>query len=347
MNILLFYRGFKMHTDELKMLLQELSNYIISDSKINPYICLYGEENNPQNSKKLINYAISSEDSFDELTKILNGFKERINKYIHSGNAVNDLKHDSDDKLTYHKMDEKDFEITHAIMNANDSNIKFADFLKPGKLKNTFLIIELDLDEVGRKKLLLCRSISQNYYSAKNHKFSLTISYNKNPKITFIDKKKDLLISDNFDIVAFIDDENHDSSFIVIQNIKKFEDLYRYHERYDDAYNKLSETLDFVKWNNITPSLSLKRKCYEIANFNDFEECVEQLKTDLLSKENNDIKRAFSSKGLEYFTGEKGELIIVPVSKTDIKSLLMIIKDGVAKTALLHRSVLGSNYEVL
>ncbi|MFA0821469.1 MAG: hypothetical protein ACC612_01085 [Methanomethylovorans sp.] len=336
-----------MHKDKVETLLQQISNYAISKCRINPFICLYGEENDGKESIKSNHYAIDSINSFEEIIKMLTGYKDRINKYIYSGKSVDELKSGSESKLLFHKMNEQDFEMTLSFIRKNNEKCNFDDFLKPNKFKNSFLIIEIDLDSSNQKKLLFLKSIPQNYYSAKHHNFSITSVYNNNPKITFINRKRDLLLSDEFEMVAFLDNKNPDTSFFIIQNIDRFEELYRYLRRYTEAYDKLSKMLDFVEWKNVEPSPSAKKKCFELMNNEFFEECIHQLKINLASKEDNQIKKAFFSKQIKYYVDNEGNIKIVPQSKNELKALLRIINDEVASTALLHRSVIGSNYEII
>ena len=107
------------------------------------------------------------------------------------------------------------------------------------------------------------------------------------------------------------------------------------------------EKMDFIEWSSVESSLSLKRLCYNIANFDSLETCIENLRINLTAHENNDIKRAFSSKKIKYEIDEKGNLKIIPENKQQLKSLLKIIKDNLAKTCLLGRNVLGANFEEL
>jgi NADH:ubiquinone oxidoreductase subunit F (NADH-binding) len=65
-----------------------------------------------------------------------------------------------------------------------------------------------------------------------------------------------------------------------------------------------------------------------------------------MGSEDNGIKQAFTSKSIKY-ESKKGNIYILPQNTKELKSLLKIIKDGVAKTYLLGRNVLGSDFEEL
>jgi hypothetical protein len=63
--------------------------------------------------------------------------------------------------------------------------------------------------------------------------------------------------------------------------------------------------------------------------------------------EDNGIKQAFSAKNINYIVNKNGSLQIIPQSTKELRAILKIIKDGVAKTYLLERNVLGADFEEL
>ncbi|MDA0525154.1 hypothetical protein [Methanococcoides alaskense] len=336
-----------MERAKIELIYDELKNYIISSSRIPPYVTIVGEEIKSGN-KKTSAFTIASENDFDEFIKILNGFSLNINGYIQGSLNIAELKGDDKDSgFFYKKVDEFDLETLIQLTNSSliDPDIKVVDFLKPSRFKHVFLVIELNLDEASSKKLVLFKGISQNYYTAKN-KFTLS-PYNENHslKVKYLDNKKDIIFDDNFEIAAYLDDMN--ASFIFVQNRRKFEDLFGYHEKYEDAYSMLSSKLDFIEWGKTEPTLYIKRYCYSISNYERVEECIEFMLQDLRSKEDNEIKMAFTSKKIEYNVKTDGQVHIIPENPTQLKALLYIINDGVAKTCLLGRNVMGTKFEEL
>ena len=163
--------------------------------------------------------------------------------------------------LFFKVMDEDDFNKTNGISTTNEVTNDFTDFLKPNKFKNAFFIIEINLNESGSKKIILLKSVSQVYYAKKN-KYTVSL-FDERQGIKFIDSKKDLLLDENFEITAFIDNSQ---SFFFITDRKKFEDLYEYHERYKNAYDVLTESLDFIDWSNAHVTIPVMRNCYSIAS---------------------------------------------------------------------------------
>ncbi|MFZ3383907.1 MAG: hypothetical protein WA144_08280 [Candidatus Methanoperedens sp.] len=178
-----------------------------------------------------------------------------------------------------------------------------------------------------------------------NEKKFLSISLND--KKTKINLKIDDGRTDEFIVRAkngelFI----YSHSFFFITNKKKFEDLYEYHERYEKAYEGLKKELDFIDWSNAKATTPVLRSCYSIANFLRLNECVSKLKTELTSADNNTIKKALKAKKIEY-NFKNGKIEIFPQGPQQLKDLLKIITDGVAKTYLLDRDVIGSDFEEL
>lgn len=104
--------------------------------------------------------------------------------------------------------------------------------------------------------------------------------------------------------------------------------------------------MDFIDWNNAKATAAVQRNCYNIAHFCLLNECILKLKTELSSANDNSIKKALKSKEIAY-TVENGNIKIIPKGPQQLKTLLKIIKDGVAKTCLLNRDVIGSEFEEL
>jgi len=135
-------------------------------------------------------------------------------------------------------------------------------------------------------------------------------------------------------------------SFFFITNSKKFEDLYEYLESYKNAYDVLKKGLDFIDWSNAKATAAVQRNCYNIANFVRLKECVSKLKTELTSADDNTIKRALKAKKIAYNV-ENGNIEIIPQGPQQLRALLKIIKDGTAKTCLLDREGISSDFEEL
>lgn len=331
-----------MGKEKLEIISDELKKYIIADSKIEPYVFLYGEEIKAVSRiGRLKDLSISSNEGQGELIKIINSFATNLNDYIGGKLDLKDLNDNNDQKgLFYKEMDEEDLSTTKEIINTKLS-AKFSDFLKAGKYKNNFFCVELNLDETGDKKIVLLKSISRSHYVKS--KISIKL-YNSVQKINFIDKK-DLLIDENFEIIAFISDTK--KPFFFIQNLKRFEDLFGYHEKYEKAYHLISKKLDFVDWGKAKASPPVKRNCYTISHFDKLDECINQLKEKLTDPIDNGVKQAFASKNILYIVNKSGNLQIIPQNTNELRAVLKIIKDGVAKTYLLGRNVLGSDFEEL
>ncbi|KPQ43985.1 MAG: hypothetical protein MPEBLZ_01453 [Candidatus Methanoperedens nitroreducens] len=135
-------------------------------------------------------------------------------------------------------------------------------------------------------------------------------------------------------------------SFFFITNSKKFEDLYEYLDSYKNAYNDLKKDMDFIDWSNAKATAAVQRNCYSIVNFLRLKECVSKLKTELTSANDNPIKRALKTKKIAYNV-ENGKIKINPEGPLQLKYLLKIIKDGTAKTCLLDREGISSDFEEL
>lgn len=135
-------------------------------------------------------------------------------------------------------------------------------------------------------------------------------------------------------------------SFFFITDSKKFEDLYEYLELYKNAYDVLKKGMDFIDWSNAKATAAVQRNCYNIANFVRLKDCVLKLKTELTSANDNPIKKALKLKKIAYNV-ENGNIKIIPEGPLQLRALLKIIKDGVAKTCLLDRDVIGSDFEEL
>jgi len=337
-----------MGKEKIERIVQELDDYVISPS-IQPYLSIYGENIKNPDEKCSVSLSISSKEDFDEIIKIINDYSTNVKKFVHGEITVKDLSEGEGDSQFIHKiMDDYDLQKTEEITNSNCTGYKVIDFLKFNKFKNVFLLIELNLNENPEKKIILLKSITQNYAGKKN-KFCLSSLFNNTQKIKFVDNKKDIILNSNFEIAAFINKSETgdllEDSFIFIQKREKFEDLYGYHHQYEEAYSMVTKTVNFIDWSKAKPTLQLKRKCYSIANFERLEESINCLKNDLTSSTDNDIKNAFSSMGINYEIDKKGKLSILPNGTKELKALLKVIMDEVAKTSLLGRNVLGSNFE--
>ena len=330
-----------MPRENIRRIVEELDNYIISDERIEPFVFLYGKEKREDGIWKIKDLSISSPENLRELIKIIRSYCKNLDKYIEGEFDFKSLDDNDESGLFYKVMDEDDFYKTTRMLTTDNETDDFTDFLKPNKFKNVFFIVEINLNESGDKKIILLKSVGQTFYAKKN-RFSISL-FSQRQKIKFIDNKKDLLLDENFEVAAFIDNSQ---SFFFIVNKKKFEDLYEYHERYENAYDALTESLDFIDWSNATATTSVIRNCYTIANFVRLDECVSKLKTELTSTDDNAVKMALKSKGIEYIV-ESGNLEILPQNTSQLKALLKIVTDGVAKTCLLNRDVIGSDFEEL
>jgi len=273
----------------------------------------------------------------------INKIDEKIKSFDESGNI---------DGLFYKFMDKNDLERTGSLPLCIDNKTNFNEFTKT-KYSNVYLIIELNLDESGEKKLLLFKSVKK-HYSIKSARFKNFLSVplfdqDNTHKIKFIDSQSQLILDDNFEIIAFINEsveipdilnKGLEDSFFIIRNRMKFEDFYGYHENYEKAFTSISSRFDFIDWDVARESISMKRICYAVDNFPHLDKCISQLKVELISGNENEVKKAFSSKGINYaIDGEN--IKITPKNIIAFRSLFKIMTDVLSKTCLLKRSMLG------
>ncbi len=214
----------------------------------------------------------------------------------------------------------------------NDSN-RFIEFLKQNYGIDWIETTKIEKIDAG-KTIRVC-----------NEKNLLSISLND--KKTKVSLKIDDCRADEF-IVRFENDELnvYSHSFFFITGIKRFEDLYEYHTKYKNAYGVLRKNLNFIDWSDAKATIAVLRNCYSIANFVRLDECISKLKTALTSTEDNTIKKALRTKKISCNI-ENGNIKITPQGPQQLKALLKIIKDGAAKTCLLDRDVIGSDFEEL
>ncbi len=320
---------------------KELHHYTISGKSIEPLVFLYGKEKKEGGIWKIKSLSISSEDSQSELVKILNSYREKVDNYIDGESDLKDLNNGGDGGLFYKIMDEADLKKTKRISATDIETKNITDFLKTNIFKDVFFIIEINLNESGDKKIILLKSVSQRFYVKKNW-FAVSL-FDDRQRIKFLNNKKDLILDESFEIAAFIDNSQ---SFFFITDRNKFEDLYEYHERYEEAHDVLTKRLDFIDWSSAKATIPVLRSCYSIANFVRLDQCILKLKTELTSADNNTIKKALKAKEIEYIV-KNGNIEIIPQNTSHLKALLKIITDRVAKTCLLDREVIGSDFEEL
>lgn len=416
-----------MSKEDIDKLEKELHQYIISNGNIEPFVSLFGKEKKG-GTWKIKNLSISSEESQLELIKILTSYREKVFNYMEGGFDFKELNNGDDDGLFYKIMDEADLNKTNQISDAVETD-KIIDFLNTNKFENVFFIIEINLNDSGDKKIILLKSVSQTYYVKKNH-FIFNL-FDERQRIKFLNNKEYLLLDENFEIAAFVDNsclfswnkipgndsirlveflkENfgidwigtakiekidagktirvsnekkflsitlndkktkvnlktddgrtdefiaraekgelniYSHSFFFITGRKKFEDLYGYLEKYEKAYDSLTESLDFIDWSNAKATTPVLRNCYTIFNFVRLKECVSKLKTELTSAHDNTIKKALKAKEIAYNV-KNGNIEINPQGPQQLRALLKIITDGVAKTCLLDREGISSDFEEL
>ena len=192
-----------MSREDIGKLEKELHHYIISSGRIEPLITLYGKEKKG-GIGKIINLSISSESSLLELIKILTSYREILFNYIEGGFDFKDLNNGEDGGLIFKIMNENDLNRTNLIFKANEIN-NINDFLNTNKFENVFFIIKINLNESGDKKIILLKSISQTY-SAKKNSFSVFLkSFDDRERIKFLSNKEYLILDENFEITALVD----------------------------------------------------------------------------------------------------------------------------------------------
>ena len=281
-------------------------------------------------------------ESFPNLLKVMQEYSNRTKRFIEGGDSLKDIEKDDDDKAIFYKqMDDYDLKRTKSLSSNSNDLLNFSDFIKPNKYKNTFFVIEINLDQAGNKKIILLKSVIPTYY-AKKSKWSISL-FDDTQKVRFLDKQREIIFDSDFDISAFVDTTG---SFFFITDRKKFEDLYQYHDKYEDAYEELSKKIDFIEWNIPDITLTTKRSCYSIVSgFGDkIVECIDKVKQNLKSDGSNDIKKALKSRSIRYSVNGN-DIRIGPQTTSELRYVLKIIKDGIAKTHLLERTVIGSDFE--
>lgn len=348
---------------------EKLKIYIQSENQNEPFMYIYGEKGktktingNKEKTKtsEIRQLSISSNNDILELKELLNSLYLRLHNYIEIGenNITIDDKiknfDESDDLkgIFFKYMNKTDLEQTQSLSLCVDNKIDFIEFTKT-KYDNTYLITEINLNANGEKKLILFKSIKKQY-SVKSDKFKnfFIVSLfdpDKTHKIKFIDPHNQLIMDDNFEIIAFIDEsvsedsisETHTGkSFFIIQNRIKFEDFYNYHENYEKAFTFLSSRFDFINWNVVGNNINMKRTCYAIYNFPYLENSISQLKSDLMSDNENNVKKAFFKKSINYEI-DGANLKVNPKNVNAFRALFKIMADVLSETCLLKRSMLG------
>ncbi len=189
-----------MSRGDIGKLEKELYHYIISSGMNEPLVTLYGKEKKG-GIWKTKNLSISSKDSQLELIKILKSYREIVSDYMEGGFNIKDLNND-DGGWFYKIMDETDLNRTNRISDAVETK-DIIDFLNTNKFENVFFIIKINLNESGDKKIILLKSVSQTYYVKKN-RYTVNI-WDDRQRIKFLNNKEYLLLDENFDITAFVD----------------------------------------------------------------------------------------------------------------------------------------------
>ena len=332
-----------MTRDKIKKITEELDNYFTTTVKVEPLIYLYGEEGEGEDyAVKIKPLSIQDQKSVPNLLKVMQEYSARIKRFIEGGDSLKDLEKDDDSKAFFYKqMDLHDSKLTKDLSsNVNDS-LNFSDFIKPNKYKNAFFVIEISLDQSRNKKIILLKSVIPTYYAKKSK--CLISPFDDTQKVRFLNKEKEIIFDSDFDISAFVDTTG---SFFFITDRKKFEDLYKYHDKYESAYEELSKKIDFIDWNTPAITLTTKRSCYSIVSgFGDkLVECVKKVKYNLKSADSNDIKKALNGRNIRYVVNVD-DVRILPQTTSDLRYVLKIIKDGIATTHLLERTVIGSDFE--
>lgn len=340
-----------MERSKIQKLADELSNYVISSTnRIQPYMTIYGE-NKKTGEKVAKSLTLGKDKSMDELTRILNSYLDNLKKYIRKEISVKEFANDgADHRFLYKIIDESDWDVTNQLFNLfkkKDGSTHLSELLNKKKYINVYFIVELNLDQSGNKKILLFKSISQNYVGKKN-RFYVSL-FSEKLQLKFIDNKRDLVLDDNFEIAALIDTSEKDEkpiSFFFIQKRDKFEDLYGYTEKYRQSFNEVRKKLNFIDWDTVKQTDKVEKNCYSVSIFDKLDECMDILITDLKSNESNEIKEVFSSKKINYEI-DKNKLRIYPSGNRDLNVVLKMLRDELATTYMLKRKVLGSDFEEL
>ncbi len=334
-----------MTKEKIVNICNSLDGYL-SSKHIPPGILLIGKKKK-ESEKSDLDFKVSSvsftKDDAQKLNQILNEFSKTVRGFIEGEYDFHEFNGAQNSSLLYKPMKKAEAEYLNSGILKVDNSADISDYLKT-RLRS-YLVIYLTLNAEGTKKLLLFKKITSSYYNVKQ---SFVFNpFESNKHITLLDSKKDILLDRNFEVTAFIDETSKDGSFFFITDRDEFEDLFNYHQRYEEAYEALSKTCPFIDWSMCKKTTPLLRKCFCLASHPRVGECIDRFKGELANKTENPITYALKTKEIKYGFTKDGELHINPTSTTQLKTLLKIIDDGVIKTYLLGREGITEEFEEL
>ena len=242
------------------------------------------------------------------------------------------------------KMEIGDVDFITSMKVLIDLETKYEDYLK-NKFNLRFIVLEVSLDKADKRKIFLFKKIKGFHYSAKKRYFVFS-PFEKVERIKIINNKQQIILDEFFEIACYVDKENSEESFFFIRDRKLFEDLFDYHKKYSKAYDKISNTLDFVDWTKAESTVPVQRSCYTLSKFDKLDECIEKIKSDLMSDSDNLTKKTFESKKIAYVI-ESGQVKINPEGALKLRAFLKIIQDGIVRTYLLGREGITGDFEEL
>lgn len=334
-----------MSREKIQQICENLDRYhnpSNTGSRVEPLLFLHGKERTEGEELRIRDITLTNDSDLTEVLNIISKFSNALRGFVDNEHHEFDNFLDSD-RLSgtfYHPMTSDEMTYLLSFDTSIDTNVEFGDFLK-NKLKNKFWILNINLNESGTERILLMKSIKNQYYVKKKFIFN---PFNRRKKVRVIDNKKDFILDENFEICAYIDESNIENSFFFITDKKKFEDLFGYHRRYEEAYNDISSRLNFIDWSNTESTLAIQRKCYRLNNFSQLNECISKIQADLQAEGENASKRAFRAKRI-VFSQEGDNIRITPSDTRRLRSLLKILTDGIAKTHLLGREGIAGDFE--
>ena len=104
-----------MTREKIKKITEEFDNYFTAIEKSEPLVYLYGEEKDDEDYvKKVKPLSITSQNSVQDLLKVMQSYSERVKKYIDGELDLKDLEKDDDNSgLFFKPMDAEDLANTN------------------------------------------------------------------------------------------------------------------------------------------------------------------------------------------------------------------------------------------
>ena len=322
----------------LPKVLSELGTYLGDPNAVDPLIYAYGinkNSNSPQRKDIVI-------PETEELKKLLQSYKDLLQRQISGDASFENFETLEDYNSPCVKfVTEEDKAKTIAFREAPNERVVIEDFIRR-KYEHPILIVELEL---GGGRLFLFKSIPQTYFLRPKLSVSFKNYREDHPqKAKYIDNKEQIILDERFEMAVLLFEDNEESDVAFIWRKIRFEELYQYHEVYDQSYQQIKTTIPEVEWATIEVSDQIKRQCFHLEHFGELRDCITEIKRELLSPEENQIKKSFEKREIS-FEEIDGNFKINPTGKAQLKFVLKALRDQVAETCILKKGVLVSQSE--